>query len=323
MDKIAFRRLWGWFADEIEDALGDWQELLLTGLAAGVGALVLHVIALMLKARSTPSELLLTFFLYALGEGFLMCVLISSAKARLHERGPGISDLIPSPPVLAHATLAFVFSKVICGIPMVVFGLPSIANAQAALQAGEGWQAALVNLGLGVFLGGGAFLFLNPLFLFAGILAVDRRMDYVQAMRYSVDCVRRDYVGLLIFQLIWGFLWFAGTALATCLTCGAPLVAVLTAPVLVGVLMRAYQDYFGLGPDWVLDEEAERQGLLAAKEKEESFKNQALSEPSLEPGEKPETSEGATPKPASGAESKTHDGAAPPKPVEKKGVIKP
>ena len=106
-------------------------------------------------------------------------------------------------------------------------------------------------------------LFLTTAFLFAPTLVIDRRMAFHEAIGHSFRCTLRDPIGIGLFFFVWvlaGLLVEILKVVFFCVPFLPTIIGGACVPALWTVRMLAHRAYFGLGPDWVLEEELKERG---------------------------------------------------------------
>lgn len=266
MQQIAFSNLTSWFSEEFSDLGGDFGALLFAGGAALLSGMALNIISKAGLGSGSTEGMLAALLAGALATAFTDCMIFSVAKARLHERNPTLRDLLPDPIVVLNALCASILITLVLAGSVLLVALPALKAASASIAMGDqaGIQRALGGIGFVVLFVTAIVVFAAPLFMFALPLIVDRKMDFLRALYVSADCVRRDYIGLFVFKVLWVLLYGASQIPALCCFC-VPLVGsivnAVAMPFLYTIQMRAYRDYFGLSTDWVLEETLERDGF--------------------------------------------------------------
>lgn len=255
MPMIAFRRMFYWFWDEVCDLFEDRWSLFTAGMIAIFVKFILQTFG-QIGATRGGSQLILAIIVGKfLAESVLDAMLIGNAKARLHERSPGVADLMPDPLLVLHLGVARFLCIILTNLPILLIGAGAVARV---LSGGPGSLVTAVSLSVGLVLAVLLSMFLWPLPMFVPYLIIDRRLHFLDAIRYSVSCVVRDYPGLLIFNVLWIIGW--GMSFVIGSLCLPGLIIYLLTPALYTSMMRCYRDYFGLGHDWVLEEQLRQQG---------------------------------------------------------------
>ena len=247
MQKIALKNIPEWVAQGWHDCNSDWGNVVQFGAVAfGVNVAMQLVIKGFQLAGQALGNLelggvvsLVAFFFYA---AFIGCGLSGVALARLHGRDAEWDDFQQDVPTYFQAFLGDILASLALFLAMTaisgIFFIPVFT--QAASGSGDG-AIVVVSLILGTIAALLAFIFLYPLKLFIIPLTVDKRLDFWSAIRTSFDCVRRDWLGLTLFNLI-AFLIYLP---AYCCCLGL----LFLAPLYYAIVMAAYRSYFGLEPD--------------------------------------------------------------------------
>lgn len=263
MEQIGLRSFLGWFIDEARDFVGDFMSLYgIVFLTILLG--LLTAIVPILASRSGGIEALFaSLFVVVVHQVIIPMMMLSFGKARLHERQPNFADLVPPNRVLLQAVATFFVATVVSALPVLLMA-PALAMQ---VMAGD----SLLELGVGPMLVAGVFsFFLSVAMIFAPSLVVDRRITFLEAVPHSFACVLRDPLGVGVFWLAWCGAWVAVAVLRDVLGEVSPMLAGAVAgamvPALWTIRMRAHRAYFGLGPDWVLEEELREKGYYEMME---------------------------------------------------------
>jgi hypothetical protein len=170
------------------------------------------------------------------------CGLAGAAFAGLHGRIPTFADFIQDIGVHVQAALCLLLTQgvtivaaLIAAAPGAALLVPGIINNNELLTI---FGAVLMI----VFMIPASLLALTLCF-FTIPLVVDKKLDFWSALLTSVDCTRRDLLGLMVLTLSWTLI----NAIAAGCTCGIG--TIFFAPWLYMVQARAYRDYFGLQQD--------------------------------------------------------------------------
>lgn len=263
MEWISFKNMVSWFTEEFREVFDDFAIMFGTGLVAFLGSVLLGAPLQLGSAVGGVGAALAMLLAYTLGDGAIEAILYSVAKARLHGRRPMVRDFLPSPWVVLHlAVLKGVTILVVGGLFLLISGPSVFATIQAGRMGGDIASAARGLIPSLIVL----MLFLwifSLLTMFSPAMVVDRRVHFGHALMYSADCVWRDPLGLALFMFLWIILKATLAVFAVCgnlcLILGFVIQAIAT-PLLIGIRLRAYRDYFGLATDWVYNEDLTARG---------------------------------------------------------------
>lgn len=245
MQHIALSRMGTWVRDTWEDTTHGWTNYggfgLLT-VAILIGQVLLLQLAACCGARNTGVPALLSFVTTMLATAYWQMGLVGVATARLHGREGTEADFRQDLSVLGQTILADMTLGAILGLAALIASGPGLAfvipgvmrNQSEAIVAG----AVFCLLGVAI-----AACLVTTLTIFTVPLVVERRMDFWTALWQSIDCTRRDLLGLMLYLLLVHLL-LGMVAMCTCY-----LLAPLALPLRQALVMRAYRDYFGLGVD--------------------------------------------------------------------------
>jgi hypothetical protein len=244
MQRVAFRQLGKWISSVVDDLRGDVGNLLEFGgisFAFVFGGWLLQVgfasAARRLFLEEWVGNVVATGLSLLVGAG-VYTGLTGFAVARRHLRPAGWPDFVQDAATHVQSLLAQLFTKGVLALlvaaPVVVAVVPLMALGGDPVV---GLAGAVVGGLISIVLG----FFLAPLVLFAVPLVVEERMDFFSAIRTSIDCVRRDWLGLAVYHAIAQLVRLPG------LLC--PLFVFVTEPVFHLLVLRAYQEYFDLEDD--------------------------------------------------------------------------
>lgn len=256
-----------WFGDELSEFFGDMGTLFFAGFTAFVLQFVVRLPFQMASGSGGWSAVMAFIAEWAIMTALSQAMLLHIAKARLHNREPKFHDLMISPMVLVNLLLVSILTTIIQLAGFFVIGIAFATMIETAMDDAmflgttDSVKHVFLSLMHVIIIGGLWAVLSGTLLFFAPNLVVDRRVDFLRALQLSFDCTRRDFLGLLVFVFLWTMLFNLAFAVSS-LCCGyIPFLWFLFGPVLYGVSMRAYKDYFGLAPDFVHEEILRAEGF--------------------------------------------------------------
>ncbi|MEQ8820562.1 MAG: hypothetical protein RLY93_09970 [Sumerlaeia bacterium] len=247
MNPIAFSRFSQWFRSGWQDCNAEWEAVLPFGAAAmavaiGTGLMMSVGRALFLTLDMFNAGTAFGLIAILAGRGIIEVGVTGTALARLHGREPAWADFQRDAPSYIQGLLAYYFSMVAVNIGAAILALPFLVFALSGLSGSAPSSAGAT---FSLFFGGVMYLLglaiFWPLRLFVVPLVVDKRLDFLSAIRFGADCARRDWLGLAVFNLLLSLIAIPS---AIC-----PLFLIVTAPLYFQIRIRAYETYFGLGAD--------------------------------------------------------------------------
>lgn len=250
MEKIAFNRLNLWISDAWDEYKKGFSNLLpygaiVFGLSMAV-SIISQPIAALLNISPTLYGVGMVFIIviHTCVQGISQTVLSSVGLARWHGRNAAIDDAKLDISTHVQGILGVLIASFFTAFIGLLGCLPGIALIIAGVF---GEMMALVGLGVILLLVIGLpILIITPtLFFFTIPLIIDKQMGFWSALMHSIDCVRRDLLGMIIFSFIFSLFY----GVVTMCTCSFGLI--FLAPFFGLLRTRAYRDYFGLEEDQI------------------------------------------------------------------------
>lgn len=256
---IAFQRLPLWFTEEISSAFSEWRSYSATGLVALLASVAYWGFYSSQDAIGFIASLGLLLVGHAGIGAFVDHMLYNSAKARtLGTSGGYFPDFATWLNIAAMRSL-----KLAMAIGFVyLFLFERLLVIYQTLYLGD-LDEARIGLTSSLLLCLVAYWFATLPLMFVIPLIAERRMDLLDAIRHSARCFAGDPLGLAFSRLLWMALYALTVFFALLLlrfSSGriSPLMLVLsfiaiviglvTRPMMAGVEMRMFADYFGWGP---------------------------------------------------------------------------
>lgn len=249
MQKIALRSIPDWFAQGWNDCNSDWGNIAQFGAVAFGVRVAMEMIVRGFQFAgqvlgNVQFDVAVSVPLGFLYSALIGCGLSGVALARLHGRDAEWDDFKQDVPTYVQAILADVLASLgmfmVVGILSGLFFLPAILEAsKTSGPPDDGIMAVSMILGMIVAVVG--LIIFAPFKMFVIPLTVDKRMDFWSAIRTSFDCVRRDWFGLALFNV----LIFLILTISNCCC----ILVIFLMPLYYAMLMASYRSYFGLEPD--------------------------------------------------------------------------
>lgn len=245
MKKIAREQMAVWFEEGWKDYWEGFWNVVMFGVPAYGLAMapwfVVYIFNLTGPLGSVVSFLTMIFF-----QGIITAGLCGVALGRLHGRESDERDFAQDIGVHMQSVMTEFMSWIFAALAAGILGLPGIALMAPGYANGQG---PLIAAGWFLFLGAAipSYLAVRILTLYAIPLVVDKRYDFLSAIRISADCVRRDFMGVMMFFLILKIAYLFAGGIISMVTCTLGLIMLM--PVYETIRMRSYRDYFGLDED--------------------------------------------------------------------------
>lgn len=252
MQKIAFERMGTWFSEAWSEYTAGFSNLLPWGALVFGLAVIQNVISQIAGAFGQFSEIImaitvvLSVILGFVVQGMSQVILAGISLARWHGREAYFSDVKQDLNTHIQGILTMLTGSVLAGILAMIAAIPGGAAIGLAFASGTNDpNPVLIILGilLILILVLPVAIIFGTLIYFAIPLVVDKRLDFWSALMQSMDCIRRDLLGLMVFFFVYGLCY----GLSAICTCG--FAVIFLSPFFGLLLTRAYRDYFGLGED--------------------------------------------------------------------------
>lgn len=250
MQKIAFERFGTWFAEAWTEYSSGFNNLLPWG-ALVFGLLVFQQIlslAVQIVGMASPEIMaIMSVFVALLGipvQAASQIITCGVGLARWHGREATIEDVKQDLNTYVQGILGLLLVTIFIGVLSLIGTAPGVGLFIAGVLADD-VVLVIVGVVLALLLGLPLIILGQALTYFTIPLIVDKRLDFWSAFLQSVDCVRRDILGMSAFSIVYLILY----GLISGCTCSIGII--FLAPFFGVLQMRAYRDYFGLAEDTI------------------------------------------------------------------------